>query len=91
MASALDAITGWRAGVVEGASTIGGGSAPGVELPTWLVAIEKDSTPPDALETMLRHLRPPVIARIERDRVVLDLRTLEPERDAILLTAIQNL
>jgi L-seryl-tRNA(Ser) seleniumtransferase len=91
MASALAAITGWRADVVEGASTIGGGSAPGVELPTWLVAIEKESTPPDALENTLRRLTPPIIARIERDRVVLDLRTLEPERDAILLTAIQNL
>ena len=91
IASALAAIAGWRADVIEGASTIGGGSAPGVELPTWLVAIEKESTSPHALEHTLRRLAPPIIARIERDRVVLDLRTLEPERDAILLTAIQNL
>src|SRR5258706_6819059 len=91
MASALAAIAGWRADVVEGASTIGGGSAPGVELPTWLVAIEKISTPPDALENTLRRLTPPIIARIERDRVVLDLRTLEPEPDPILLTARRNL
>jgi L-seryl-tRNA(Ser) seleniumtransferase len=89
--SALAEIAGWRADVIEGASTIGGGSAPGVELPTWLVAIEKDQTPPDALEERLRRLTPPIIARIERDRVVLDLRTLDPEQDAILVAAIQNL
>jgi L-seryl-tRNA(Ser) seleniumtransferase len=91
VASALATIAGWRADVIEGASTIGGGSAPGVELPTWLVAIEKDRTPPDTLEEHLRRLSPPIIARIEHDRVVLDLRTLEPEQDAILVTAIQNL
>jgi L-seryl-tRNA(Ser) seleniumtransferase len=91
VASALAAIAGWRADVIAGASAIGGGSAPGVELPTWLVAIEKDRTPPDALEELLRRLTPPIIARIERDRVVLDLRTLEPEQDAILLAMIQQL
>ena len=91
VASALAAIVGWRADVVEGASAIGGGSAPGVELPTWLVAIEKDRTPPDALEEWLRRRTPPIIARIERDRVVLDLRTLEPQQDAVLLAAIQQL
>jgi L-seryl-tRNA(Ser) seleniumtransferase len=91
VASALAAIAGWRADVVEGASAIGGGSAPGVELPTWLVAIEKDRTPPDALEALLRRLTPPIVARVERDRVVFDLRTLEPQQDAMLLAAIQQL
>ena len=37
--------------------------APGIELRTWLVAIEKDARSPDALEKMLRGLTPPVIAR----------------------------
>ena len=63
-------------------SAVGGGSAPGVELPTWLVAIAKDGLTPDALEARLRRLTPPVIARIERDRVLLDLRTVLPDQDA---------
>ena len=70
--------------LVDGSSAIGGGSAPGVELPTWLVAIAKDGLTPDALEERLRRLTPPVIARIERDRLLLDLRTVLPEQDAAL-------
>ena len=65
LAAALGALTGWRAEIVAGASAIGGGSAPGVELPTWLVAIAKDDLSADALEERLRRLTPPVIARIE--------------------------
>jgi L-seryl-tRNA(Ser) seleniumtransferase len=91
MSAALAAMAGWRATVVEGASAIGGGSAPGVELPTWLVALERDGTAPQALEESLRRLTPPIIARIEHDRVVLDPRTLEPEQDAVLLAAIRKL
>ena len=91
VASALGAMTGWRADVIQGVSATGGGSAPGVELPTWLVAIEKDRTTPDALEESLRRLAPPIIARIEHNRVVLDLRTVGPEQDAILVTMIQEL
>jgi len=66
---------------VDGVSAVGGGSAPGVELPTCLVAIEKFGLTPDALEERLRRLTPPIIARIERDRLVLDLRTVLPDQD----------
>jgi L-seryl-tRNA(Ser) seleniumtransferase len=76
---------GVRAEVVDGVSAIGGGSAPGTALPTRLVAI---SLPAAALERQLRAQQPPVIARIEEDRVVLDLRTVEPEQDAALATLV---
>ena len=81
LASAIGRIAGWRAELVDGVSAIGGGSAPGVELPTRLVAIEKAGVTPDTLEERLRKLTPPVIARIERDRLVLDLRTVTPDQD----------
>ena len=84
LAAAIGEVEGWRAELVAGSSAIGGGSAPGVELPTWLVAIAKDGLTPDALEERLRRLTPPVIARIERDRLLLDLRTVLPEQDAAL-------
>ena len=90
VASALNAIEGWRAELVAGTSAGGGGSAPGVELPTWLVAIDRRGLTPAALEDRLRRLTPPVIARIERDRVLLDLRTVLPDQDSQLLELIQR-
>jgi L-seryl-tRNA(Ser) seleniumtransferase len=88
LSARLDALEGWRAEVVPGASAVGGGCAPGVELPTWLVAIDKRGLSPDALEERLRRLTPPVIARIERSRVLLDLRTVFPDQDQQLLGLI---
>jgi L-seryl-tRNA(Ser) seleniumtransferase len=84
LATRLQAAKGWHATLVSGASAVGGGGAPGVELPTWLVAIDKPGLSPDALEERLRGLTPPVIARIEHDQVLLDLRTVLPEQDELL-------
>jgi L-seryl-tRNA(Ser) seleniumtransferase len=91
VANAIRGNHGWRADVMEGASAIGGGSAPGVELATWLIAIEKTGTTPDGLEAALRRQTPPIIARIERDRVLLDLRTVLPEQDSALVASIARL
>ena len=82
---------GWHASVVEGASAVGGGSAPGVELRTHLVAIAKDGMTADALEEQLRRLTPPVVARIERDRLVFDLRTVQPEQDAAIAALLAKI
>ncbi len=82
---------GFVAEVVDGVSTIGGGSSPESELPTRLVALERPGTTADALEAELRRLAPPVIARIERARVVLDLRTVLPEQDARLAEVVAAL
>ena len=81
----------WRAEIVAGASTVGGGSAPGLELPTWLVAVTHDDLSPNALEDRLRRLTPPVIARIEDHRVVLDLRTVLPDQDAGLAVLLRDI
>ena len=77
---------GWKVSIVSGASAIGGGSAPGVELPTVLIAIERPGLTADDLARRLRALDPPVIARIEHDRVVLDLRTVLETQDQSSLT-----
>jgi L-seryl-tRNA(Ser) seleniumtransferase len=79
---------GWRVAMISGASAVGGGSAPGLQLPTVLLAIARDGESPDATERRLRALDPPVVARIEHDRVVLDLRTVLPDQDAILNTLL---
>ena len=78
--------------VVRGLSTIGGGSLPGETLPTWLLALETDSVPDGAqgLARRLREASPPVIARIEEDKVVLDPRTVLPEEEDPMLEAVKS-
>jgi L-seryl-tRNA(Ser) seleniumtransferase len=83
------AAKGWRVAMMSGVSAVGGGSAPGLQLPTVLLAIARDGESADATERHLRSLDPPVIARIEHDRVVLDLRTVLPYQDAILSRLLQ--
>jgi len=90
LAARVGAIASWRAVTVPGASAIGGGSAPGIELQTWLVAIARDGVTPEALEARLRKLSPPVVARIERNLVLLDLRTVSPDEDAALATLLAS-
>ena len=76
--------SGWQVALISGSSAAGGGSAPGLELPTVLLAIARAGESPDRTETWLRSLDPPVIARIEHDRVVLDLRTVLPDQQELL-------
>jgi L-seryl-tRNA(Ser) seleniumtransferase len=75
---------GWRVAMISGTSAVGGGSAPGLELPTVLLSIERNGETAAATETWLRTLDPPVIGRIDHDRVVLDLRTVLPDQDGLL-------
>jgi len=77
----LDGLPLMNVAVVEGRSLVGGGSTPDQSLPTWLIAIEGDAA---AMERELRTGDPPVIARIENDRLLLDLRTVFPEEEAAL-------
>ena len=60
--------------IIEGQSTVGGGSLPGESLPTTLLALETASA--EHLMDTLRQQHPPIIARVEDDRVVLDPRTV---------------
>ena len=85
-AAALAAAAGGQvsATVVDGVSTIGGGSAPGATLPSKLVAVSHRSLNATELEAHLRRADPPIIARIEEGRVVLDLRTVMPEDDRVI-------
>ena len=83
--------TGGRAKVIQGLSTIGGGSLPGETLPTWLLALAADDLPEGTkgLARRLRQADSPVVARIEGDRVVLDPRTVLPEEEEALLESLK--
>ena len=81
-----------RATVYQSLSTIGGGSLPGETLRTWVVALRCDDLPgaAEGVAQRLRQQQPPVIARIEEGRVVLDPRTVLPEEDDALLKAVKR-
>ncbi|MFQ5612852.1 MAG: L-seryl-tRNA(Sec) selenium transferase [Anaerolineae bacterium] len=73
--------------VVGTRSTVGGGSLPDQTLPSKAVALAVSS--PDGLAARLRAATPPVIARIEGDRLLLDLRTVLPEQDRALVDIVR--
>ena len=81
----VDGLHGNVAGeVLDGFSTMGGGSAPGSALATALVAVRHAAMTANALEARLRRSEPAVVVRIQDDRVLIDLRTVAPEDDARL-------
>jgi L-seryl-tRNA(Ser) seleniumtransferase len=90
LAETLNA-SGIRADVIDGESTIGGGSAPGATLPTTLVSIEHPTRSAGEIERQLRENDTPIITRIENDRVLLDLRTVDCGDDEIVLAAARRL
>ncbi|MEO6208438.1 MAG: L-seryl-tRNA(Sec) selenium transferase, partial [Candidatus Limnocylindrales bacterium] len=87
-AGALVARIGEAASAVDLRSTVGGGSLPGETLPSSGIALRGRS--PRSLLTALRSGEPIVIGRIDADRVVLDLRTVEPARDDDLAAAVER-
>ena len=81
----------WSMELTDGESVLGGGSAPGRTIPTSLVALRHARHSAATLEKRLRAWLPPVIARVEEDAVLLDLRTVLPEQEDILIAAVRSL
>jgi L-seryl-tRNA(Ser) seleniumtransferase len=77
--------------VLDGESVIGGGAAPSAILPTELLAMTFEGWSADKLSARLRASDPPVIARVEEGRVLLDLRTVFPQQDEALVKAISEI
>jgi L-seryl-tRNA(Ser) seleniumtransferase len=81
--------TALEAELIPGTSVIGGGATPQQSIPTWLIAIA--CTDVTAAERRLRTGDPPVIARIEDDRLILDLRTVFRDEEEELGAALGEL
>jgi L-seryl-tRNA(Ser) seleniumtransferase len=77
-----------RASIVDGESVIGGGATPERAIPSCLIAIDCDAV---ACERKLRAGSPPIVARIENHRLVIDLRTVFREEEADLADALAGL
>jgi L-seryl-tRNA(Ser) seleniumtransferase len=70
------------AGVVDSAAAVGGGGAPGHELRSVAIAL------PESLALPLREGRPAVVGRVVRGRLLLDLRSVDPDQDDALAAAV---
>ncbi len=77
--------------IVDGESLLGGGAAPSSVLPTRLLALTCEGLSADDLATQLRGSEPPIIARVEEGRVLLDLRTAFPEQDTVVAAALTRI
>jgi L-seryl-tRNA(Ser) seleniumtransferase len=77
--------------VIDGESVIGGGAAPSAVLPTRLLAVSAEGVSADELAARLRLSTPPIVARVEDGRVLLDLRTVFPQQDEALVQALSQI
>jgi len=77
--------------IVDGESVIGGGAAPSSVLPTSLLAVTHSDLSADSIAARLRASDPPVIARVEDGKVLLDLRTMFQDQDAQVADALRRI
>jgi L-seryl-tRNA(Ser) seleniumtransferase len=74
--------------VIAAKSMVGGGSLPGETLPTWCLSLEVEH--PNKMLDHLRQNTPPIIGRVENNRILFDPRTVDPEFDKTLIDAINQ-
>jgi L-seryl-tRNA(Ser) seleniumtransferase len=78
-----------RGEVVMSESTVGGGSLPEESMPTFVLSLIIKS--PDKFLKKLRESHPPVIARTENDKILLDPRTVFEDQDALIISTLRRL
>jgi L-seryl-tRNA(Ser) seleniumtransferase len=89
LGSALAAeVPGLDLALAPGGSAVGGGAAPGADVPTTLLTLTHPARTATRLAAALRAGTPPVVARIAEDRLVLDLRTVREEEEPALAAAL---
>ena len=86
--------TAWQRSLATGdvladRSTVGGGSLPEETLPTWVLGLDVEK--PNEFAAQLRKMEPPVIARVQDNRVLLDPRTVLLREEGALLDSLQTL
>ena len=74
--------------LIPGKSTVGGGSLPGETLTTVLLALDMPRS--DNAAAALRKTDPPVICRIQKDRLLFDLRSVLPEQEKTLFENLSS-
>lgn len=79
------------ASVTDSQAAFGGGTSPEKLFPSRALAVESAALSASAITELLRRRRPPIVARVEAGRVLLDLRSIAPEEDAIVADALAAL
>ncbi len=77
--------------IIAGFSQVGGGALPEENLPTFLVSVRPKSLSVNTLEKRFRELEPPVLARIQKDRLLFDPRTLLENDDEIIAANMKRI
>ena len=72
-------------------SMLGGGSVPTQQIPTWSVAVQVQDQTVDRIAKLLRDSTPAVVGRVHKERLLIDIRTVEPSQDAALVEVFGNL
>lgn len=78
-------------GIMEVDSEVGGGSLPLEKLPSYAISIDSESISTEFIEIYLRKNRVPIIVRIIKDKVVLDIRTIDDGEFDTIVEAISEL
>ena len=76
--------------VAEIYSEVGGGSLPDVVIPSYGILIKPHTMSLDVLEKRLRNLEVPIIGRIEKETLILDMRTILKEEEPFLLSGLET-
>ncbi len=71
-------------------SEVGGGSLPDISIPSYGIAVLPHEIGLEIFEERLRHLDIPVIGRIEKGRLFIDMRTILKDDEPILISGIIN-
>ena len=77
--------------VIQGETFLGGGSVPTQRLATWCITLTPANESVDSLASRLRIGEQPVFARVQQERLILDLRSVLPKQDIALVNAVQAL
>lgn len=83
--------SGFEIQVREDVTEAGGGTLPGITIPTWVVALRLPGDSTASLERKLRLVTPPIIARIQEDWIILDFRTIKEEEIEEMVSLFENL
>ena len=76
---------------VEDQSMLGGGSLPTQKIKTWCIALTPSEGSPNRLADRLRSCDTPIFGRVANDRLMLDLRTIQVDQDAVVVSAFESL
>jgi L-seryl-tRNA(Ser) seleniumtransferase len=77
--------------LVESNAFFGGGTSPEKPFPSRALAVSLSGLSAEELAGRLRSAEPPIVARIEEGRLLLDLRSVDPDEDALLIETLSRL